>query len=202
MTSLPRYEKVSTLPPEEETDDTNSSPSSPTNPTSLNSYSSHTTYPISSHANDYTPVPTTHHTLLSTTHTPSSLPSSTSTTTSTSSSSSSSSSKQPLQNIHDGVFSNLSAKPTTVRSSTLNTASSSSSSSPSKDLPPSYDSVASDPAPLYPDTVVFTTATLDSDDEVLVDGLPVGSMVTFFLTMLGKYIHLSFVLFIFYFFFE
>ncbi|KAJ1508598.1 hypothetical protein HMI54_003116 [Coelomomyces lativittatus] len=85
---------------------------------------------------------------------------------------------------------------------TLNTASSSSSSSPSKDLPPSYDSVASDPAPLYPDTVVFTTATLDSDDEVLVDGLPVGSMVTFFLTMLGKYIHLSFVLFIFYFFFE
>lgn len=82
---------------------------------------------------------------------------------------------------NDGVFSNLSAKPSFTPPSAPQL-------HPTKDpdakeSPPSYDTVALDPAPLYPDNIVFSAA-LDSDDVVLVEGLPVGSMLTFFLTMM------------------
>ncbi|KAJ3372705.1 hypothetical protein GGF31_001730 [Allomyces arbusculus] len=76
----------------------------------------------------------------------------------------------------DGVFSHLSAKPEVAP-----TARSDSPTAPPADLPPSYETAVTDPTPAYFDNTIFTTQ-LD-DGELLVEGLPVGSPMTFFLAM-------------------
>ncbi|KAJ3358837.1 hypothetical protein GGF32_009933 [Allomyces javanicus] len=76
----------------------------------------------------------------------------------------------------DGVFSHLSAKPEVAP-----TARADSPTAPPADLPPSYETAVTDPTPAYFDNTIFTTQ-LD-DGELLVEGLPVGSPMTFFLAM-------------------
>ncbi|KAF9571431.1 hypothetical protein EC968_000526 [Mortierella alpina] len=65
----------------------------------------------------------------------------------------------------DGVFSNLSAKPRVEKPY-------------EEELPPSYKSAAMDVSPAYYESVVSASGYLD-DDEVLVDGLPVGGILGF-----------------------
>ena len=72
------------------------------------------------------------------------------------------------QEPKDGVFSNLSAKPTTKQ----------------EQQPPGYFDIpeSSDPAPPYIEHTVVST--LVESGDVLIDGMPVGSMTSFILSML------------------
>lgn len=78
---------------------------------------------------------------------------------------------QPAQ-PRDGVFANLSAKPT------LNGA----DEDKEEEVPPPYETAAADATPPYFDTTVITTGILN--DEILVEGLPVGSGFVFVWNML------------------
>ncbi|KAI9175956.1 hypothetical protein H9P43_006320 [Blastocladiella emersonii ATCC 22665] len=89
----------------------------------------------------------------------------------------------------DGVFANLSAKPEVVRAedAAAGAASASGRGSPSAapvDLPPSYDAAVSDPAPMYWDNTIFTTHA--DDGELFVEGMPVGSTLTFVLATMAS----------------
>lgn len=68
--------------------------------------------------------------------------------------------------VHDGVFANLSAKP-----------------SPSDDAldekPPSYEQAAADATPPYWETTILTPGGTASDNDVFIDGLPVGTFFSF-----------------------
>ncbi|KAF9930127.1 hypothetical protein BGZ67_005982 [Mortierella alpina] len=70
-----------------------------------------------------------------------------------------------VQSTMDGVFSNLSAKPRVEKPY-------------EEELPPSYKSAAMDVSPAYYESVVSASGYLD-DDEVLVEGLPVGGLLGF-----------------------
>ncbi|KAF9957729.1 hypothetical protein BGZ72_001490 [Mortierella alpina] len=70
-----------------------------------------------------------------------------------------------VQSTMDGVFSNLSAKPRVEKPY-------------EEELPPSYKSAAMDVSPAYYESVVSASGYLDEDD-VLVDGLPVGGILGF-----------------------
>ncbi|KAI9216041.1 hypothetical protein BC828DRAFT_362362 [Blastocladiella britannica] len=80
----------------------------------------------------------------------------------------------------DGVFANLSAKPEAPRP-----ASSAGGAPAPREMPPSYEAAVTDPAPTYWDTTVFT-ASID-DGEVLVEGMPVGSLMTVLLSTLASF---------------
>ncbi|KAL9096416.1 MAG: hypothetical protein Q9165_001413 [Trypethelium subeluteriae] len=66
-------------------------------------------------------------------------------------------------NVHDGVFANLSAKPT--RGEELD------------EKPPTYEQAAADATPPYWETTILAPGMVS--DEVFVDGLPVGSVFSF-----------------------
>ncbi|KAI9708427.1 MAG: hypothetical protein M1820_003887 [Bogoriella megaspora] len=66
-------------------------------------------------------------------------------------------------NVHDGVFANLSAKPT--RGEDLD------------EKPPTYEQAAADATPPYWETTILAPGMVS--DEVFVDGLPVGSVFSF-----------------------
>jgi hypothetical protein len=87
-------------------------------------------------------------------------------------SSESSSRRMPMKSVSDGVFANLSAKP--------ELADVKSPPPPIEELPPSYDQVAADPTPAYFDDTLWTTQT--DDGEILIEGLPLGSFVSFLLS--------------------
>ncbi|KAF9126076.1 hypothetical protein BGW39_006947 [Mortierella sp. 14UC] len=74
-----------------------------------------------------------------------------------------------IQQTMDGVFSNLSAKPRVEQPIT-------------EELPPPYKAAAMDQSPVYYETTVVSP--LHSEDEVLVDGLPVGGLVGFIWNMM------------------
>ncbi|KAI1314985.1 hypothetical protein EDD11_001421 [Mortierella claussenii] len=74
-----------------------------------------------------------------------------------------------IQQTMDGVFSNLSAKPRVERPH-------------QEELPPPYKSAALDQSPAYFETTVLAPGY--SNDEVLVDGLPVGGLVGFMWNMI------------------
>ncbi|KAI9206241.1 uncharacterized protein BJ171DRAFT_44081 [Polychytrium aggregatum] len=76
---------------------------------------------------------------------------------------------------HDGVFSNMSAKPSLNDAPPVIT-------KPWEVEPPSYAEATLDSAPSYMDTTVF--ATVGEDGEVLVEGMPVGSFFTFLINMM------------------
>lgn len=79
------------------------------------------------------------------------------------------SARRMIQSTMDGVFSNLSAKPRVEKPY-------------QEELPPPYKSAALDVSPAYYETTVMAPGF--SDDEVLVDGLPVGSMFGFMWNMI------------------
>lgn len=68
--------------------------------------------------------------------------------------------------VHDGVFANLSAKP-----------------SPGDDAidekPPSYEQAAADATPPYWETTILTPSGAASENDVFIDGLPVGTFFSF-----------------------
>ncbi|KAG0328033.1 hypothetical protein BGZ99_006385 [Dissophora globulifera] len=76
--------------------------------------------------------------------------------------------KRMIQKTMDGVFSNLSAKPRVEAPQ-------------QEELPPPYKSAALDQTPAYYEATVTTPGY--SDDDVLVDGLPVGGYVGFIWNM-------------------
>ncbi|ORZ30183.1 hypothetical protein BCR44DRAFT_1394004 [Catenaria anguillulae PL171] len=91
--------------------------------------------------------------------------------------------RKVLTSSADGVFANLSAKPEPVTrgaATAEGAADAPTTQAAPVELPPSYEAAVSDPTPTYWDTTVFTTQ-LD-DGEVLVEGLPVGSSLTFVLS--------------------
>ncbi|KAG0258113.1 hypothetical protein BG011_003517 [Mortierella polycephala] len=75
-----------------------------------------------------------------------------------------------VQSTMDGVFSNLSAKPRVEKPY-------------EEELPPSYKSAALDVSPAYYETVVSSPGYMDEDD-ILVDGLPVGGLFGFMWNMI------------------
>ncbi|KAF9900556.1 hypothetical protein EC991_007179 [Linnemannia zychae] len=77
--------------------------------------------------------------------------------------------RKMIQQTMDGVFSNLSAKPR-VEQPVL------------EELPPPYKAAAMDQSPAYYETTVM--APFYSEDEILVDGLPVGGLVGFIWNMI------------------
>ncbi|KAF9559053.1 hypothetical protein EC968_006750 [Mortierella alpina] len=77
--------------------------------------------------------------------------------------------RRMIQQTMDGVFSNLSAKPRVERPY-------------QEELPPPYKAAALDQSPMYYETTVVAPGYLD--DEVLVDGLPVGGFVGFMWNMI------------------
>jgi len=77
---------------------------------------------------------------------------------------------------YDGVFATMAAKPL-LPSEKKEQA----NEEDTNESPPEYEEVVNDAAPPYFDTTIITA--LDND-EVLVEGLPVGSPITFFTTML------------------
>ncbi|KAG0332572.1 hypothetical protein BG004_001191 [Podila humilis] len=77
--------------------------------------------------------------------------------------------RRMIQSTMDGVFSNLSAKPRVEKPY-------------QEELPPPYKSAALDVSPAYYETTVMAPGY--GDDEVLVDGLPVGSMFGFMWNMI------------------
>ncbi|KAI8353091.1 hypothetical protein B0O80DRAFT_453061 [Mortierella sp. GBAus27b] len=77
--------------------------------------------------------------------------------------------RRMIQQTVDGVFSNLSAKPRVEKPF-------------QEELPPPYKSAAMDQSPGYFETTVVAPGYLD--DEVLVDGLPVGGSVGFIWNMI------------------
>ncbi|KAG0093602.1 hypothetical protein BGZ92_004201 [Podila epicladia] len=83
------------------------------------------------------------------------------------------SARRMIQSTMDGVFSNLSAKPRVEKPY-------------QEELPPPYKSAALDVSPAYYETTVMAPGF--SDDEVLVDGLPVGSMFGFMWNMISFFL--------------
>lgn len=77
--------------------------------------------------------------------------------------------RRMIQQTMDGVFSNLSAKPRVEQAAV-------------EELPPPYKAAALDQSPAYYETTVLSP--LYSEDEVLVDGLPVGGLVGFVWNMM------------------
>ncbi|KAG0202588.1 hypothetical protein BGX28_004934 [Mortierella sp. GBA30] len=77
--------------------------------------------------------------------------------------------RRMIQQTMDGVFSNLSAKPRVEKPH-------------QEELPPPYKAAALDQSPAYYETTVVAPGYLD--DEVLVDGLPVGGFVGFMWNMI------------------
>ncbi|KAG9319525.1 hypothetical protein KVV02_003124 [Mortierella alpina] len=77
--------------------------------------------------------------------------------------------RRMIQQTMDGVFSNLSAKPRVEKPF-------------QEELPPPYKAAALDQSPIYYETTVVAPGYLD--DEVLVDGLPVGGFVGFMWNMI------------------
>ncbi|KAI8350052.1 hypothetical protein B0O80DRAFT_458943 [Mortierella sp. GBAus27b] len=78
--------------------------------------------------------------------------------------------RRMLQSTIDGVFSNMSAKPRVEKPH-------------EEELPPSYKTVAMDVSPAYYETSVIAPGFTD-DDELLVDGLPVGGLFGFMWNMI------------------
>ncbi|KAG0260818.1 hypothetical protein BGZ95_004354 [Linnemannia exigua] len=74
-----------------------------------------------------------------------------------------------IQQTMDGVFSNLSAKPRVEQPAV-------------EELPPPYKAAAMDQSPAYYETTVMSP--FYAEDEVLVDGLPVGGLVGFVWNMM------------------
>ncbi|KAF9966511.1 hypothetical protein BGZ70_002124 [Mortierella alpina] len=77
--------------------------------------------------------------------------------------------RRMIQQTMDGVFSNLSAKPRVEKPF-------------QEELPPPYKAAALDQSPIYYETTVVAPGYLD--DEVLVDGLPVGGFIGFMWNMI------------------
>ncbi|KAF8939567.1 hypothetical protein BGZ58_009355 [Dissophora ornata] len=77
--------------------------------------------------------------------------------------------RRMIQQTMDGVFSNLSAKPRVEKPT-------------QEELPPPYKSAAMDQSPAYYETTVMATGY--SEDDVLVDGLPVGGLFGFVWNMI------------------
>jgi hypothetical protein len=72
-----------------------------------------------------------------------------------------------LYSVHDGVFANIPAKPDT--------------DDKEAELPPPYDSAVQDIVPPYFDTTIITS---DDPDEVMIEGLTVGSSFSFVWNMM------------------
>ena len=70
--------------------------------------------------------------------------------------------------VHDGVFANLSAKPTGGSSDT-----------DLDEKPPTYEQAAADATPPYWETTILTPSGAASDNDVFIDGLPVGTFFSF-----------------------
>ncbi|KAF9084763.1 hypothetical protein BGX29_002353 [Mortierella sp. GBA35] len=77
--------------------------------------------------------------------------------------------RRMIQQTMDGVFANLSAKPRVEQPAV-------------EELPPPYKAAAMDQSPAYYETAVVSP--LYSEDEVLVDGLPVGGLTGFVWNMM------------------
>lgn len=71
-------------------------------------------------------------------------------------------------NQNDGVFNNITAKPETDKDD-------------DQDVPPSYEEAAADATPLYWETVIMAPG---YNDEIFIDGLPVGSPINFLWNMI------------------
>ena len=69
--------------------------------------------------------------------------------------------------VHDGVFANLSAKPTRGDTEQL------------EEKPPTYEQAAADATPPYWETTILTPSGAAGDNDVYIDGLPVGTFFSF-----------------------